>query len=62
MRHYREEEPSLVEFIVEKVGEHVGAESMCEELQPVLDSEAEAFVIKLWRMLLYEILKLKHNA
>jgi RNA-binding protein 25 len=35
---------------------------MVEELAPVLDSEAESFVIKLWRMLIYEVLKAKEAA
>ena len=56
-----EEEPSLVEFVVEKAGEHLGAAAMVDELEPVLDTEAEPFVIKLWRMLIYETLKAKEG-
>jgi len=57
-----EEEPSLVEFVVEKVGEHLSAKDMVSELEPVLDDEAEQFVIKLWRMLIYETLKANEKA
>ena len=57
-----EEEPSLVEFVVEKAGEHLGAAAMVDELEPVLDTEAEPFVIKLWRMLIYETLKANEKA
>jgi len=57
-----EEEPSLVEFVVEKVGEHLSAKDMVSELEPVLDNEAEQFVIKLWRMLIYETLKANEKA
>lgn len=57
-----EEEPSLVEFVVEKTAEHLPAAAMVEELEPVLDTEAEPFVIKLWRMLIYEVLKAKEAA
>ena len=57
-----EEEPSLVEFVVEKAAEHLSASAMVEELEPVLDTEAEPFVIKLWRMLIYETLKAKEAA
>ena len=57
-----EEEPSLVEFVVEKVGEHLSAKDMVSELEPVLDNEAEPFVIKLWRMLIYETLKANEKA
>lgn len=36
--------------------------AMVEELAPVLDTEAAPFVIKLWRMLIYEVLKAKGAA
>ena len=52
----------LVEFVVEKVGEHLSAKDMVSELEPVLDNEAEPFVIKLWRMLIYETLKANEKA
>jgi RNA-binding protein 25 len=52
----------LVEFVVEKVGEHLSAKDMVGELEPVLDNEAEPFVIKLWRMLIYETLKANEKA
>ena len=52
-----EEEPSLVEFVVEHTDKHAGAAELTAELTPVLDAEAESFVVKLWRMVIYETLK-----
>lgn len=52
-----EEEATFVDFILEKVKAHVAAPSFLVELEPVLDSEAEVFMIKLWRMLIFEILR-----
>ncbi|KAK9675557.1 hypothetical protein RND81_11G015000 [Saponaria officinalis] len=50
-----EEETTLVEFIVDKLGEHVKAVKMLDLLQQILDEEAEMFVLKMWRMLIFEI-------
>jgi RNA-binding protein 25 len=43
-----EEEPGLVELVMEKVGERP---TMVAALEPVLDAEAEAFAEKLWAVL-----------
>lgn len=50
-----EEETTLVEFIVDRFKEHVKAEKMLDVLQQILDEEAEMFVLKMWRMLIFEI-------
>ncbi|XP_074274416.1 RNA-binding motif protein 25 isoform X2 [Silene latifolia] len=50
-----EEETTLVEFIVDKLREHVKAEKMLDLLQQILDEEAEMFVLKMWRMLIFEV-------
>ncbi len=52
-----EEEPSLTEFVVGKLKEHTGAEDMLQELKEVLDEEAEGFVLRLYRTVLYETKK-----
>ncbi|XP_062503056.1 RNA-binding protein 25-like isoform X2 [Corticium candelabrum] len=49
-----EEEPTLVEFICDKVGKHTPAESVLSDVTMVLDEEAELFVNKLWRLLIFE--------
>ncbi|XP_062159370.1 RNA-binding motif protein 25 isoform X4 [Alnus glutinosa] len=50
-----EEETTLVDYIVSSTQEHVKASQMLELLQSILDDEAEMFVLKMWRMLIYEI-------
>ena len=50
-----EEEPSLVEHIVGKLKAKVGASEIEAELAKVLDDDAQVFVVKLWRMLLFEM-------
>ncbi|CAK9182473.1 unnamed protein product [Ilex paraguariensis] len=52
-----EEEATLVDYIVSSTQEHVKASEMLERLQAILDDEAEMFVLKMWRMLIFEIKK-----
>ncbi|KAI3909437.1 hypothetical protein MKW92_039584 [Papaver armeniacum] len=54
-----EEEPTLVDYIVSSTKEHVRASQMLELLQSILDDEAEMFVLKMWRMLIFEIKKVE---
>ncbi|WOK92057.1 RNA-binding protein 25 isoform X2 [Canna indica] len=54
-----EEEATLVEYIVSCVKDHVQASTMLEMLQSILDDEAEMFVLKMWRMLIFEIKKVE---
>ncbi|KAL6900844.1 hypothetical protein ACP4OV_005520 [Aristida adscensionis] len=54
-----EEEPTLVDYIVSCTKDHVQAEKMLELLQSILDVEAEMFVLKMWRMLIFEIKKVE---
>ena len=48
-----EAEDSLNAFIVSKLLAHAGAEEIRGELEVVLEEDAEGFVAKLWRMLVY---------
>lgn len=50
-----EEEPNLVEFICEKVGQKSTPQTILEDISTILDDEAEVFVVKMWRLLIYEI-------
>lgn len=50
-----EEEASLVGFICEKITEKSPPQGILEDISMVLDDEASVFVIKLWRLLIYEI-------
>ncbi|XP_022886166.1 RNA-binding protein 25 isoform X1 [Olea europaea var. sylvestris] len=54
-----EEEVTLVDYIVSSTQEHVDAGEMFERLQSILDDEAEMFVLKMWRMLIFEIKKVE---
>ncbi|EGF77204.1 hypothetical protein BATDEDRAFT_91920 [Batrachochytrium dendrobatidis JAM81] len=49
-----DEETDLTEFILEKIKKQDSAQSVLEELEAVLDDETEVFVMKLWRMVIYE--------
>lgn len=55
MEFLGEEEATLVDFIVSNTQQHVQASQMLELLQSILDEEAEMFVLKMWRMLIFEI-------
>ena len=50
-----EEEDTLVDFVVSKMGERQPAVAIEAELHKVLDDEAEGLTVKLWRVLLLEI-------
>ncbi|XP_057948923.1 RNA-binding motif protein 25 isoform X2 [Malania oleifera] len=54
-----EEETTLVDYIVTSTQNHVKASQMLELLQSILDDEAEMFVLKMWRMLIFEIKKVE---
>ncbi|KAI1720547.1 PWI domain-containing protein [Ditylenchus destructor] len=49
-----EEEPSLVTFICEKIANKAEPAQILGDLSMVLDDEAEVFMIKLWRLIVYE--------
>lgn len=49
-----EEEASLVEYICQKVVGRSSPRTILEDVQMVLDDEAEVFVVKMWRLLVYE--------
>ncbi|XP_050208146.1 RNA-binding motif protein 25 isoform X2 [Mercurialis annua] len=56
-----EEETTLVDYIVSSIQEHVKAAQMLEMLQSILDDEAEMFVLKMWRMLIFEIKRVENG-
>ncbi len=47
-------EPTLVDYVVKLLGNRTGPEQLHGELAPVLDNDTETFVIKLYRMVIYE--------
>ncbi|KAK9824335.1 hypothetical protein WJX72_009526 [[Myrmecia] bisecta] len=52
-----EEEKTLVDFVMGKLSEHAAPAKVLEELAMVLDEEAETFVLKLYRMVIFETQK-----
>ncbi|GAB2280441.1 hypothetical protein Dimus_015073 [Dionaea muscipula] len=54
-----EEENTLVDYIVSSTQKHVSALEMLQLLESILDEEAEMFVLKMWRMLIFEIKKVE---
>jgi RNA-binding protein 25 len=49
-----EDEPTLSDFICKKVTAHSTPSSILADISMVLDEEAEVFVVKMWRLLIYE--------
>lgn len=41
-----------------KLQEHCSGTEMLDELQPILDEDAESFVIRLYRALIFDVQKL----
>ena len=54
-------EPSLVEYVTDLLANKTGPAKVLEELHPVLDADTETFVIKLFRMVIYECAKSSAN-
>jgi len=54
-----DEELTLIEYICKKLSEQTPPEQLLELLLLVLEDEAADFVIKMWRMLIYNILMVK---
>ena len=57
-----EPEPTLTDFICSKVLAGSSPRSVLDDVQMVLDEEAEVFVVKMWRLLIYEIENKKMKA
>jgi len=49
-----EDEPTLSEFICKKVMANSQPDAILSDISMVLDDEAEVFVVKMWRLLIYE--------
>ncbi|KAM8831924.1 RNA-binding protein 25b [Spinachia spinachia] len=49
-----EEEATLVDFVCTKVMAHSMPQSILDDVATVLDEEAEVFIVKMWRLLIYE--------
>ncbi|XP_075904840.1 RNA-binding protein 25 isoform X2 [Nelusetta ayraudi] len=49
-----EEEPTLVDFVCSKVMAHSTPQGILDDVAMVLDEEAEVFIVKMWRFLIYQ--------
>ncbi|XP_051507554.1 RNA-binding protein 25-like [Myxocyprinus asiaticus] len=49
-----EEEATLVDYVCSKVMAHSTPEGILDDVAMVLDEEAEVFIVKMWRLLIYE--------
>ena len=54
MEYIGEEEPSLVDFMCTKLLARSPPDNILHDVSMVLDDEAEVFVVKMWRLLIYE--------
>ena len=52
-------EDVLIDFIIKKLAEHASAMEVLGELEQVLDEDAEIFVVKMWRFLVFEVMRAK---
>ena len=50
-----EEEKTLLDFICQKIEHGIQPAALINDVKMVLDDEAEIFVVKMWRLLIYEI-------
>lgn len=49
-----EEETSLCDYICEQIGQQANPEKLLKDVAVIIDDDAEQFVIKMWRLLIYE--------
>jgi RNA-binding protein 25 len=56
-----EEEQSLINYICKKLNEHTPPDLLLDSLLQVLEDEASDFVIRMWRMLIYNILMITND-
>lgn len=54
-----EEEMELLQVIVNKLKEHSSPTDILSQLSIVFDEETEGFVLKLWRLIIFELLRLQ---
>eukprot|EP00824_Muranothrix_gubernata_P011590 TRINITY_DN25074_c0_g1_i1.p1 TRINITY_DN25074_c0_g1~~TRINITY_DN25074_c0_g1_i1.p1 ORF type:complete len:707 (+),score=221.82 TRINITY_DN25074_c0_g1_i1:212-2122(+) len=52
-----EEEKELIDFILEKIKSHSDPTELVDDMKEILEGEAEAFVGRLWWMLVFETLR-----
>ena len=53
------EDDAVIDLIVKKVVRHCSPQEILDKIEEFLESDAEKFVIKLWRALIFEQIKLE---
>ncbi|KAI6156072.1 hypothetical protein EDD17DRAFT_1070279 [Pisolithus thermaeus] len=48
------EDDDLIMFVVEHLKDHKGPQKLVEGLEPVLEEEAQEFVVNIWRQVIFE--------
>ncbi|CAF0985810.1 unnamed protein product [Rotaria sp. Silwood1] len=56
-----EEEITLTDFICSSIMSKKSAETILSDIRVVLDDEAEVFVVKMWRLIVYEVEAKRHG-
>jgi len=56
-----QEEEVLVKFVMDLLKKHNSATKMVTQLRMVLDKDTEQFVVKMWKRLVFEMLKAIHR-
>lgn len=49
-----EEDKTLCDYICEQIGQQASPEQLLKDVAVIIDEDAEQFVIKMWRLLIYE--------
>ncbi|CAN0062655.1 unnamed protein product [Scytosiphon promiscuus] len=57
-----EEEKTLTEFILTKLGQRAAPQTILDELKLVLEEDAAVFMTKMWRMLVFCTLRAQERA
>lgn len=52
-----EEEKTLIDFVCTKVANRCAPRDLLKELRMVLEDDADVFMVKLWRLLVYHVLE-----
>lgn len=55
------EEPTFISMILKRVANKENPHEILSKVEKVLDDDAEDFVMKLWRMIIFELLKAEYN-
>lgn len=55
VEYYGEEDEQMIDYICSRVSERVNPQEILDELSDVMEDEAQVFIPRLWRLLIYEM-------